>query len=68
MAPQNRIVPKPAPQPERKAPREAPEHSVPRSSRRLKILTLLLAVCVVAAWLFALIWFAMHVLGTRMPA
>jgi hypothetical protein len=65
MAPENRIlkvVPKPETQAERKAPREAPEHSVPRSSRRLKMLTLLLAVCVVAAWIVALIWFAIRVL------
>jgi hypothetical protein len=65
MAPQNhmrKVVPKPDTQAERKAPREAPEHSVPRSSRRLKLLAMLVAVSLVAGWVFALIWLAIHML------
>jgi hypothetical protein len=44
------------------APRVAPEHAVRRSPRILKLLTMLLAVCVVVGWIFALILLAIHVL------
>jgi hypothetical protein len=65
MAPLNNmhdVVSKPHQEAEQKAPRLAPEHTVPRASRRLKMLMMLLAVCVVAAWIFALIWIAIHML------